>query len=137
MSVAPHAGVIDFGTFISPSGGQDGVQGEVPAPLAVEAGYVLTTAGWGPVEALPPQAGNAGEFLTTNGVTASWAPVDALPSQSGQAGKYLTTDGTTASWATVNAGVTSVNGQTGVVTLTAADVGAVQQSLVNILLTGF
>jgi hypothetical protein len=111
MSVAPHAGVIDFGTFISPEPGKDGVQGEVPAPLAAEAGYVLTTAGWGPVEALPPQTG--------------------------EAGKYLTTDGTTASWQTVSAGVSSVNGQTGAVVLTAADVGAVQQSLVNILLTGF
>lgn len=112
MSVAPHAGIIDFGTFKPPEGGQNGIQGEVPAPLAGQESYVLSGSGWAP------------------------AP-DALPSQTGQAGKYLTTDGTTASWADVSAGVSSVNGQTGDVVLTAADVGAVQQSLVNILLTGF
>lgn len=47
-----------------------------------------------------------------------------LPVQTGNAGKYLTTDGTTTSWATVAGGVDSVNGQTGVVVLDAADVGA-------------
>jgi hypothetical protein len=48
-----------------------------------------------------------------------------LPGQTGNAGKYLTTDGSTAGWASVTSAVTSVNGQTGVVTLTAAHVGAV------------
>lgn len=111
MSVAPNAGIIDFGTFTPPEGGQDGIQGQVPAPLLSEVGYVLTTNGWDQIEALPNQTGNAG--------------------------KYLTTDGSTASWADVVGGVASVNGQTGDVVLTAADVGAAQQSLVNILLTGF
>ena len=46
MSIAPHAGIIDFGTFTPPTGGMDGVQGEVPAPLSSEAGYVLSTNGW-------------------------------------------------------------------------------------------
>lgn len=110
MSVAPNAGIIDFSTFVSPDGGRDGIQGQVPAPLASEEGYVLTTEGWGQVEA--------------------------LPAQTGEAGKYLTTDGTTASWAEVSAGVSSVNGQTGDVVLTAPDVGAASQSLCNILLMG-
>jgi len=49
-----------------------------------------------------------------------------LPDQTGNAGKFLTTDGTDASWADVTAGVgvASVNGETGVVVLTASDVGA-------------
>ena len=48
MSVAPHSGIIDFGTFESPTGGLDGKQGEVPAPLIAEAGYFLSTNGWVP-----------------------------------------------------------------------------------------
>jgi len=59
-----------------------------------------------------------------------------LPSQTGNAGKFLTTDGTDASWADVTAGVASVNGQTGVVVLTASDVGAANQAAVNLLLMG-
>ncbi|HEX4198754.1 MAG TPA: hypothetical protein VHZ26_15055 [Caulobacteraceae bacterium] len=47
---------------------------------------------------LPGQAGNAGNFLTTNGSTANWAP--ALPSQTGQAGGVLTTNGSAAAWNT-------------------------------------
>lgn len=46
MSIAPHSGIIDFGTFRAPSGTLDGVQGEVPAPLASQAGYFLSTDGW-------------------------------------------------------------------------------------------
>lgn len=46
MSVAPNAGIVDFSTFLSPVGGQDGIQGQVPAPLASEAGYILSTSGW-------------------------------------------------------------------------------------------
>ena len=45
-----------------------------------------------------------------------------LPDQAGQAGKVLTTDGNTASWQTPAAGVTSVNGETGVVILTGEDI---------------
>jgi hypothetical protein len=40
-------------------------------------------------------------FRSTDGSVSSWAPVDALPSQTGNAGEFLTTDGTTASWAVV------------------------------------
>jgi hypothetical protein len=45
-----------------------------------------------------------------------------LPDQTGNAGKFLTTDGTDALWADVTAGVgvASVNGETGVVVLTAS-----------------
>jgi hypothetical protein len=46
VSVAPNSGIVDFGTFRSPAEGVDGVQGQVPAPLADQTGYVLTTEGW-------------------------------------------------------------------------------------------
>ena len=55
-------------------------------------------------DSLPPQAGQAGKYLTTNGTKASWEDVDSLPSQTGNAGKFLTTDGTDASWAEVQGG---------------------------------
>jgi len=46
MSVAPHAGIVDFGTFTSPTSSVDGIQGEVPQPLAGQQNYVLTANGW-------------------------------------------------------------------------------------------
>lgn len=70
---------------------------------------------------LPPQTGNAGRSLVTDGTHVSWVP--ALPAQTGNAGRFLTTDGTAAVWAsaaktwtaitatgsyTVPAGVTSI-----------------------------
>ena len=48
MSVAPHSGIIDFGTFTPPDGATDGIQGEVPQPLAGQEAYVLTAVGWAP-----------------------------------------------------------------------------------------
>jgi len=46
MSIAPHTGIVDFGTFTSPTALVDGIQGEVPRPLAGQGGYVLTATGW-------------------------------------------------------------------------------------------
>lgn len=46
MSIAPHAGIIDFGVFTPPVLGRDGIQGEVPAPLVTEVGYILSSNGW-------------------------------------------------------------------------------------------
>ena len=48
MSVAPHSGIVDFGTFTPPDAPLNGIQGEVPAPLLVEEGYFLSTSGWVP-----------------------------------------------------------------------------------------
>lgn len=46
MSIAPHSGIIDFGVFTPPEGGKNGIQGEVPAPLLAEVGYLLSSEGW-------------------------------------------------------------------------------------------
>jgi len=48
MSVAPHSGIVDFGTFTPPTVSVDGIQGEVPQPLAGQAAYILTANGWAP-----------------------------------------------------------------------------------------
>lgn len=77
MSVAPNAGIVDFSTFLSPAGGQDGVQGQVPAPLAAEVGYVLSTNGW------VPSGGGGGSGTVTSvaldfgtlGLTVSGSPI--------------------------------------------------------------
>jgi hypothetical protein len=48
-----------------------------------------------------------GYALTVNSATTTglaWAAIDALPPQAGNTGEYLTTDGTTASWAAIQAG---------------------------------
>ena len=45
-SVAPHAGIIDFGEYIPVSGGQPARPGSLPAPTEAEDGYVFTTDGW-------------------------------------------------------------------------------------------
>ena len=46
MSVAPFAGVVALDNFKSPTVGTDGIQGQVPKPLAGQANYVLTGNGW-------------------------------------------------------------------------------------------
>lgn len=78
MSVAPHAGIVDFGTFTPPSASVDGIQGEVPKPLAGQEAYVLSASGWvaggggsGTVTSVAATAGTGisvtGSPITTSG----------------------------------------------------------------------
>ena len=60
MTVAPHAGIIDFGTFASPTASIDGVQGEVPTPLAGQETYILGAVGW-----IPNSGGGGGSGTVT------------------------------------------------------------------------
>lgn len=66
---------------------------------------------------LPPQAGNIGKYLQTNGTIASWQTVDALPSQTGNDGKYLKTNAGVASWASLDPA------NNGLLTLSTAGIG--------------
>lgn len=106
---------IDFdgSLVITLSSGRELNVGEVVAPDLAEKIKLVTSGG-----------GTSQQVLDT--LASLQTQIDALiPSQTGNAGKYLTTDGTSTSWATVPGGaVDSVNGQTGVVVLDAADVGA-------------
>jgi len=75
MSVAPHAGIVDFGTFTPPSASVDGIQGEVPQPLAGQQAYVLTATGWA------PGGGGSGTVTSvslsggTTGLTTTGSPI--------------------------------------------------------------
>jgi hypothetical protein len=65
MTIAPHSGIIDFGTFTPPTVSKDGIQGEVPAPLIAEATYVLSANGW------VPMSGGGGSTPTVGQVVQS------------------------------------------------------------------
>ena len=62
MSIAPHAGIVDFGTFTPPTASIDGIQGEVPQPLAGQEDYVLSATGW-----IPSGGGGSGTVTSVNG----------------------------------------------------------------------
>ena len=83
MSVAPHAGIVDFGTFTSPTATADGIQGEVPKPVIGQENYVLTGVGWAP-------SGGGGGGGTVTSVAMS------VPSLLSVAGSPITTIGTLA-----------------------------------------
>ena len=107
---------IDFdgSLIITLSTGREINVGEVVAPDLAEKIKVITNGG-----------GTSQSVLDT--LASLQTQIDNLiPSQTGNSGKFLTTNGTTTSWATVSGSgaVDSVNGQTGVVVLDAADVGA-------------
>ena len=74
MSVAPFAGVVALDNFKSPTVAVDGIQGQVPKPLAGQNGYVLTADGWVPI-------GTAGAVTsvdtagTVNGITLTGGPI--------------------------------------------------------------
>jgi len=77
MSIAPHTGIVDFGTFTSPTASTDGIQGEVPMPLAGQATYVLSANGWvpatsssGTVTQVDTGTGLTGGPITTTGTVA-------------------------------------------------------------------
>lgn len=95
MSVAPHAGIVDFGTFTPPGALAPGIQGEVPAPLVSEVGYILSTSGW------VPNAANSLKSTTTNvNVSAATAPT---------IGQVLTaTSGTAATWQAPSTGTVTL-----------------------------
>jgi hypothetical protein len=71
MSVTPHSGIVDFGTFTPPDTPLDGIQGEVPAPLVAEIGYFLSTNGWAPVASGGGTVTSVGGTGTVSGIALS------------------------------------------------------------------
>lgn len=79
-----------------------GIEGELP-PQAGQTGNFLQTNGtdvsWQSVNQVPGITGGvANQYLTNDGSTASWGVISQVPSQAGNANRLLTTDGSTASW---------------------------------------
>jgi hypothetical protein len=98
MSIAPHTGIVDFGTFAAPTALKDGVQGEVPMPLAGQENYVLTATGWIPNSAgsgtvtsvaatVPSLLSISGSPITSSGTLAITYSGTALPILNGGTGQ--------------------------------------------------
>lgn len=102
MTIAPNAGIIDFGTFIAPEPGKDGIQGQVPAPLAGQDAYVLTASGWAAVGGGTGTVSSVDASGGTTGLTFSGGPITTsgtltlagtLSASNGGTGQTTYTDG--------------------------------------------
>lgn len=78
MTIVPNAGIIDFGTFVTPEPGKDGIQGQVPAPLVGQENYLLSASGWiaptsgsGTVTSVDVSGGATGITFTGGPITTS------------------------------------------------------------------
>ena len=75
MSVAPFAGVVALDNFKSPTAGTDGIQGQVPKPLAGQQNYVLTASGWSPTIVGEGTVTSVDTSGTVNGLTLTGGPI--------------------------------------------------------------
>ena len=97
MSIAPHTGIVDFGVFAAPTVSADGIQGEVPQPLAGQETHILSASGW-----VPPSSGSG----TVTSVAAS------VPTGLSISGSPITTSGTLAISYTTGYSIPTVASQT-------------------------
>lgn len=112
MTIVPNAGIIDFGTFISPEPGKDGIQGQVPAPLVGQELYLLSASGW-----VVPSSGSGTVTSVSGTGTVNGITLTGTVTTSGS----LTLGGTLSvdlSTATVTGTLPVTHGGTGATTLT-------------------
>jgi hypothetical protein len=109
MSVAPNAGIVDLDNFLPPTSGVDGLQGQVPKPLAGQQSYVLTASGWSPggggSGTVTSVAATVPAFLSITGspITSSGTLAISLASTPAN-GQLLIGNGTGFSYANLSAG---------------------------------
>lgn len=77
MSVAPFAGVVALDNFKEPTGASDGLQGQVPKPLAGQQDYVLTASGFVPGGNIPGLGTMASQ--NANNVAITGGAIDGVP----------------------------------------------------------
>jgi len=106
MSVAPYAGVVALDNFKSPTASEDGLQGQVPKPLAGQQTYILSASGW--------VAAGSGDIGTVTSVDAT------VPAFLSVSGVPITTSGTIAITYSGTA-LPVANGGTGVTASTGAN----------------
>lgn len=90
MSVAPNAGIVDLDNFLSPTASTDGVQGQVPKPLAGQENYVLTALGWFASGALPGQGTMAAQNANAVAITGGTIDGTAIGSTTPATGTFTT-----------------------------------------------
>lgn len=73
MSVAPYAGVVALDNFLEPTDTSDGLQGQVPKPLAGQQNYVLTGSGFVPAGNIFTSVGSTGYYGTFQDTTTATA----------------------------------------------------------------
>jgi len=121
MSVAPYAGVVALDNFKSPTASEDGLQGQVPKPLAGQQTYILSASGW--------VAGGGGSGTVTS--------VDAtVPAFLSVSGVPITTSGTIAITYSGTA-LPVANGGTGVTASTGANSVVLRDANQNVTANAF
>jgi hypothetical protein len=106
MSVAPYAGVVALDNFKSPTASADGLQGQVPKPLAGQQTYILSASGW--------IAASGGTVTSVNATVPAFLSVSGVPiTASGTIA--ITYSGTALPVANGGTGVTASTGASSVV----------------------
>lgn len=121
MSVAPYAGVVALDNFKSPTASEDGLQGQVPKPLAGQQTYILSASGW----------------IAASGGTGTVTSVDAtVPAFLSVSGVPITASGTIAITYSGTA-LPVANGGTGVTTSTGANSVVLRDANQNVTANSF
>jgi len=106
VSVAPYAGVVALDNFKSPTASEDGLQGQVPKPLAGQQTYILSASGW-----VATGSGGIGTVTSVDATVPAFLSVSGVP---------ITTSGTIAITYSGTA-LPVANGGTGVTASTGAN----------------
>jgi len=122
MSVAPYAGVVALDNFKSPTASADGLQGQVPKPLAGQQTYILSASGW-----VAAGSGGIGTVTSVDATVPAFLSVSGVP---------ITTSGTIAITYSGTA-LPVANGGTGVTASTGASSVVLRDANQNVTANAF